>query len=330
MIEVSITNLPILSTKRKLNTMIANKLNPGDQIRIIAPSDSLSTLKPEVYQKACRILSEEFEVTFSRHCRECNKENSSKIKERVEDLHEAFEDTKVKAIIAATGGYNVNQILPYINESIIARNPKILCGFSDITALLNAIYAKIGLVTYYGADFATLGSSPDIEYTMNYVRKCLMNESPYEIKPSSSAKVYQSIQEGEAEAEGIIIGGNICTLNLLQGTEYMPDLNDKILFLEDQAGECFRYEFDRDLESLLQIKELTRLKGLVLGRFPKECHMTEENVKRMVSTKTKLKGIPIALNVDFGHVGVLTTFPIGGRAKIVIKKEGVCTTIVEH
>lgn len=94
--------------------------------------------------------------------------NSSSIQSRVEDLHNAFLDKNVKAILTCIGGFNVNQILEYIDYSIIKNNPKIICGFSDITALINAIFAKTGLVTYHGTHFSSFGFEKDIEYTNQY------------------------------------------------------------------------------------------------------------------------------------------------------------------
>lgn len=310
--------------------MIAPKLQLGEEIRIVAPSDSMCTLKSHVSKKALKILSKEFKVTQSKHCNGTRGEYSTNIVARVEDIHKAFEDPRVKMILACAGGYNVNQILEYLDYDLIRNNPKILCGFSDITALINAIYAKTGLVTYHGADFSVIGSTKDLNYTYGYFKKCLINEGPYFIEPSKDAKRYYAIQEGEAE--GKIVGGNICTLNLLQGTEFMPDITDKILFLEDQysTDEFFVCEFDRDLESLLQIQGVPSIKGLVFGRFDERSKMTMESVKQMIGTKKKLKDIPIAFNVDFGHMKEMVTFPIGGTARLSVQGEMVNLEILEH
>lgn len=229
--------------------MIPNKLSIGDEIRVIAPSMSLSVVKSEVFDKALKFLSDKgFVISFSKNSREIDEINSSSIQSRVEDLHDAFLDKNVKAILTCIGGFNVNQILEYIDYTIIKNNPKIICGFSDITALLNAIHAKTGLVTYHGTHFSSFGYDNNIDYTNHYYEKCLMKPDAYFIQPSQQAKEYCIIQEGSSQGE--IIGGNLCTLNLLQGTEFMPDLQDKILFLEDDniMGDYFTFEFERNLQ----------------------------------------------------------------------------------
>lgn len=311
--------------------MIANKIKIGDEIRVIAPSRSLSIVREGVFEKALKFLSDKgFVVSFSKNSRELDENNSSSIESRVEDLHDAFRDKNVKAILTCIGGFNVNQILEYIDYSVIENNPKILCGFSDITALLNAIYAKTGLVTYHGTHFSTFGFDDNIEYTNNYFEECLMKSEGYIIAPSEQAKEYHVIQEGFCQGE--IVGGNLCTLNLLQGTEFMPDLKGKILFLEDDniMGDYFTYEFERNLQSLIQTVGFNGVKGIIFGRFDSGCKMDIHTVKRMVSTKKQLKNIPIVFNVDFGHVLPFATFPVGGVAKIKAIGKSVSVEILNH
>lgn len=311
--------------------MIANKIKIGDEIRVIAPSRSLSIVRQEVFEKALKFLSDKgFIVSFSKNSREIDETNSSSIESRVEDLHDAFRDINVKAILTCIGGFNVNQILEYIDYTVIENNPKILCGFSDITALLNAIYAKTGLVTYHGTHFSTFGFDDNIEYTNNYFEECLIKSAGYIIEPSEQAKEYYVIQEGFCQGE--IIGGNLCTLNLLQGTEFMPDFKNKILFLEDDniMGDYFTYEFERNLQSLIQTVGFDGVKGIIFGRFDTGCKMDIHTIKRMVSTKKQLKNIPIVFNVDFGHVLPFATFPVGGVAKIKAIGKSVSVEILKH
>lgn len=227
--------------------MLAPKLNQGDEIRVIAPSRSLAIVHDEIFNKAlCYLEQQGFYVTFSKHSREKDDWNSLSVQLRAEDIHEAFLDNNVKAILTAIGGFNVNQILEHIDYKIIRQHPKILCGYSDITALLNAIYAKTRLITYHGAHFSTFGFETEQKYTQKAFFDCVMNESYLTLKPSQTAKEYTIIQHGVCE--GTIIGGNLCTLNLLQGTQFMPQADDIVLFLEDDniMGDYFIYEFDRN------------------------------------------------------------------------------------
>ena len=310
--------------------MIPPKLKKGDEIRIIAPSGSLSRVRTDVLERSLAYLDENgFRVTYSTNCREMDSFSSSSVESRAADLHEAFADPDVKAVMACIGGFNVNQILPYIDYDLIRANPKILCGYSDITALLNAVYARTGLVTYHAPHLAALGFLREREYTHKYLTACLMNEDPISVTPSETAGSYTVLQEGTCEGE--IAGGNLCTLNLLQGTPYMPDLRDKILFIEDDniMGDYFPYEFDRNLQSLLQVSGAESVRGIVFGRFDASCRLTEDTIRAIVKGKVPA-GIPVVFGTDFGHVFPMISFPVGGRVKLSANGEGIDLRITEH
>ncbi len=310
--------------------MIANKLKYGDEIRVIAPSSSLSRVRPDIYEQALSYLeAQRFKITFSRNSREKNEFMSSKIASRVEDIHEAFADDNVKMIITCIGGFNVNQILKHLDYDLIKTHPKILCGYSDITALLHAIYAKTGLVTYHGPHFSTFGFDKEAEYTQKYFFDCVMKDGPIFIQPSKTAEEYYIIQEGACEGE--IIGGNLCTLNLLQGTPYMPDLRDKVLFIEDDniMGDYFVYEFDRNLQSLLQVYGAESIRGIVFGRFEESCKLNKDVIKKVIKDKVS-PDIPVVFGVDFGHVFPMITFPIGGKVKLEARENELNIQILEH
>ncbi len=314
----------------EVNRMIASKLKSGDEIRVVSPSRSLSEVWPNAYQRAVEFWQKEgFRVSYSTHSRERNKYHSSSIESRVEDLHEAFLDPNVKMIITSLGGFNANQLLRHLNYDLIAKNPKILCGYSDVSALLNAIYAKTGLVTYHGPHYSTFGFDGESEYTREAFFSCLMDDSPFVVAPSKTALEYHTIQEGNCE--GTVIGGNLCTLNLLQGTCYMPDIRNKVLFLEDDniMGEYFTYEFDRNLESLLQIDGADTIKGIVFGRFEENCGMTLERITDIVRNKVP-SDIPVVFGTDFGHVFPIITFPVGGTVRVSASKENTRIVVVSH
>ena len=205
----------------------------------------------------------------------------------------------------------------------------ILCGYSDITVLLNSIYAKTGLITYHGPHFCSFGFENNRDYTNINFENCVMHDSVYNIVPSSEAGDYIIIQEGECE--GTIIGGNLRTLNLLQGTEFMPELENVILFLEDDniMDDYFTREFERNLQSLLQVRK-SKIQGVIFGRFADNCKMTREVITQIVKNKKQLKDIPIIFNVDFGHIFPFSTFPIGGMAKISAIDNKTSITITQH
>lgn len=311
--------------------IVPERLKVGDEIRVIAPSCSLNMIDVAIREIANSCFKEMgLKVSFSKNAELVDEFVSSSIEARIEDLHEAFTDKNIKGILTTIGGYNANQLLQYIDYEMIKNNPKIFCGFSDITVLSNAIFAKTGLVTYSGPHYSTFGMKKGIDYTKEYFKKCFFNDKPFAVEPSAEwsddpwfleqenrifykNEGYKIINKGVAE--GRIIGGNLCTLNLLQGTNYMPDLRDSILFLEDDEL-TFPENFDRDLQSLIHLPNFNQVKGIVFGRFQIVSKMTDELFLRIIQSKRELRSIPIVTNVDFGHTTPHITFPIGGLAKI--------------
>lgn len=321
-----------------MKKIYSKKLQAGDEIRVIAPSCSLGIILPVNREIANDRLSElGFNVTFGKNVEEIDEFRSSSIKSRVADLHKAFLDTKVKAVFAVIGGFNCNQLLKYIDWNIIKNNPKIFIGYSDTTALENAIFAKTGLVTYSGPAWSTFGQKLHFDYTLNHFKKCLMSDEVFAIKPSkdwSDDAWYKDQNKRElikndgwlvinkGQASGTLLGANLCTLNLLQGTEYFPDLKNSVLFLEDDE-ESKTGNFDRDLQSLIHQTSFKGVKGIVIGRFQNASKMDNEKLIKIIKNKAELKNMPVIANVDFGHTSPIITFPIGGEVNIDTKKKSI-------
>jgi len=321
------------------------KLEPGDRVCVIAPARSLSIISEDCRQIANKRLAQMgLKVIFSQHCEESNEFLSSSIKSRVEDLHIAFADAQIKAILTVIGGFNSNQLLQHINWDLIKKNPKIFCGFSDITALNNAIFAKTGLVTYSGPHYSTFGQKLYFDYTLEYFRKCLFSSAPFDILPSESwsddvwyedqnnrnliaNKGWLVINEGRAE--GTILGANLGTFNLLQGTEFMPQFKEAILFLEECAPAKI-WDFDRELQSIIHRSDFNQVKGLVVGRFQKVSKITNGQLIDIIKMKKELDNLPIIAGVDFGHTDPKITFPVGGIAKIIAHSHGSKIIISKH
>lgn len=325
-----------------MDKIIPEKLKQGDEVRIIAPSRNMNILGDDCIELAKKNLeSLGLKVTFGENI--SHEENAlygcASIKDRVSDLEKAFKDKNVKAILTVIGGFNTNQILEEIDYEIIKNNPKIICGYSDITALLHAITVKTGLVTYYGPHFSSLGMKNGLEYTMEYFKKIFFESNSISIEPSIewSNDLWFLDQEkrnfiknegmqiiNKGEGEGKIIGGNLCTLNLLQGTPYFKEEKENIiLFIEDDgiADKNFILEFDRNLVSLIQCIRPENIKGIIVGRAEQNCEMTLEKWQAIFESKKELKNIPIIINADFGHTTPQFTFPIGGYAKITVKEK---------
>ena len=154
------------------------KLKPGGHIRVIAPVRSLKLLSESSKQEAINRLERAgFKISFAKNVNEIDEFNSSSVESRIEDLHEAFSDKKVDAILTVIGGYNSNQLLQYLDYNLIAKNPKIICGFSDVTALNNAITAKTGMITYIGPHFSSWGMKHGFEYSEEFFKKCCMGRN---------------------------------------------------------------------------------------------------------------------------------------------------------
>jgi muramoyltetrapeptide carboxypeptidase len=328
-----------------MNLLFPQKLTAGDEIRVISPSRSLSIVSQETRAVANKRFEElGLKLTFGTHVEEIDDFNSSSTASRVADLHDAFSDPNVKGILTVVGGFNSNQLLREIDWSIVQNNPKVFCGYSDITALNNAILAKTGLVTYSGVHYSTFGMEAYFDYCLEYFKKCVMSNDPIDVKPREvwTDDVWFLDQQNrtpikndgwlvihEGQAQGSIRGGNLCTLNLLQGTEYMPDLTDTILFLEDDA-ESLPHHFDRNLVSLIQQPGFSGVQAIVIGRFQQASKMSNDLLVQMIQSKKELAHIPILANIDFGHTNPLITYPIGGEADLHVDKENPKLVVTKH
>ncbi len=326
--------------------MVPAKLKSGDEVRIIAPSRSMIMLGEDCKKIATeRLEALGLKVTFGKYVMEADSDYlSTSVEHRAQDLNDAFRDKNVKAILTVIGGFNSNQLLNYIDYEAIKENPKIFCGFSDITALSNAIHAKTGLVTYSGPHYSSFGMLKGFEYSLEYFKKMFFQDEEFEVLSSEkwSDDAWFIDQENrefidnegmfiinEGKAEGNIVGGNLCTLNLLQGTPYMPDISNKVLFLEDDdmAGKIYLMEFDRNLQSLMHMPEFKTVKGIVLGRSQKATEMNKEKWFKLIKNKPELKDIPVIAGVDFGHSTPIITFPIGGYVKLEASNNKIKLTI---
>lgn len=328
-----------------MNKIYPKKLKEGDLVSVIASASSLQIISEETREIADKYFEElGLRLTFGKHVDECDEFNSSSIESRIEDLHDAFLNPDVSAVIPVIGGFNSNQLLDYIDYDLIAKNPKIFCGYSDITAMGNAIYAKTGLVNYSGLSYSHFGKILDGEYNIEYFKKCLFSDDPIDIKASAKwddRRWWENQEDrtyfdnpgwkviNEGVAQGTIIGGNLCTLNLLQGTKYMPSLDNSILFIEDDH-EAKRGNFDRDLQSLIHQDGFKNVKGIVIGRFQIASDIGPDIVEKIVRSKKELNRIPVIANVDFGHTDPKICFPIGGEIEIDIKESGSKILITKH
>lgn len=310
------------------------KLKAGDEVRVVAPAKSfLPVFTSEMRSSAKKNLeSLGLVVTFGDFVDEADELFSATVEHRLFDLHNAFRDPNVKAILSVQGGSQSNQLLKFLDYELIGANPKILCGMSDITALTNAIYKKTGIVTYSGPGFTLFKESSTVKYTLEYFQRALFSDEPIVLEPSqlySDKRAIDEVRNNEGywimnpgESQGTIIGGNLITMNMLQGSEFMPDLSGCILFVEDNDKESNR-AFANHLQAIVNQPNFSGVKGLVIGRFQDGTQMTRELLGKILATKPELRRMPIVANVDFGHTVPMITFPIGGKA--VLKVDSVAS-----
>ena len=304
------------------------KLKKGDHIRVVSPSSSIQSIGGFDANVRAKEKLEElgFDLSFSSNYFEHDLFDSASIASRVEDLHEAFADPSVDAILATIGGFNCNELLPYLDYDLIAQNPKIFCGYSDTTALLNAIYAKTGMQTYMGPSYSSFKMKEGQEYQSQSWLKAVTQDD-YDLVPSkewSSDPWYDPTQPrhfmptewkvyNAGSALGTIIGGNLSTFSLLRGTPYAPQAENYILFVEEAEGYPPEH-FLRELAALLQAYPSPQ--AVIIGRFPKECEMTEEILLAILDKHPLLKNIPVLYDVDFAHTQPLFTITIGAQAAL--------------
>lgn len=319
-----------------LNTTTPTKLTVGDHIRVLSPSSSVASIggfDANLPAKA-RLEALGFVVSFSKNYFKHDVFGSASIQDRVDDIHEAFLDNSVKAILATIGGFNCNELLPYLDYDLIKNNPKIICGYSDTTALLNAIYAKTGLITYMGASY----SSFKMDVLQDYQSTMWLNamtQTHYTLIPSkywSSDAWYlpnalRTLFDTQWKiythgiAQGVIIGGNLATFCLLNGTPFAPksviENQAYVLFLEAAEGYTPQ-DILRQFTAVMQ--NYPDPQALILGRFPKECQINEPLLHEMLSRFAYLKTIPVIYDTDFAHTQPLFTMGIGAMAYVDTQK----------
>jgi muramoyltetrapeptide carboxypeptidase LdcA involved in peptidoglycan recycling len=283
-----------------------------------------------------RLESLGFTVSFGAHCEATDPRfrDSSSIEHRIADLHEAFRDPTVDAILTIIGGFSANQLLDSIDYDLIRSNPKVFCGFSDITTFQNAFLEKAGLISFSGPHWSTFGMEKELEYTVEQFVRVLCQSEPNEwisVPPSLRWRDdawfmdplpknlfendgYQVVQRGIAT--GTIVGGNVDVLGLLRGTPYFPLKKDIILFLE--GTQDVKYEhFDQLFQALLYIPTFKdSIRGIVIGRFQMNSKISIQDLKHIFETKKLDPSIPIVYGLDFGHTTPHFPIPIGGQCKI--------------
>lgn len=290
------------------------KLNRGDTIGVVAPSAPIVGINIEQLEDARKIVEKDgFKVKYSKNLFLNTNGYSSTAKEKAEDINEMFKDKEVKMIWCAKGGASSNTTFEYLDYELIKNNPKIICGYSDITSLTNIITEKTGLVTFSGTNFKTIATD-ETDYSYKEAIKRFVNGS---LVIGKSGEEYKTIQEGTAEGE--LIGGNLNLISELVSGKYSIDFKDKILFLEELGLETDPEKASNFLYYLRQNGVFDKIKGLWIGNYEHESEFAlEKIVTDVLENKYKF---PIIKSNNFGHTETKTVIPIGTKARIDTSKD---------
>jgi muramoyltetrapeptide carboxypeptidase len=295
-------------------------LRPGDTIMFVAPAgpldrERMARARQRLEARGYRVVERDdlfFEEGYL----------AGDDARRADELMQAFLDPDVDAIFPGTGGYGTMRILERLDYAAIRAHPKILVGFSDITALHAAINRRAGLVTFHGpSPMWTLGGADaPTTFTEHYFFRALEDPSGYEIEiPAESP---QPFAWGTGRATGRLVGGNLSMISALEGTPYAIDTRDAILLIED-VGEA-PYRVDRMLRQLQLAGKLQQLRGAIIGQFTRvydreadeereDPRYTAEGVIRQYFENL---GIPVLVNFPVGHHSMNGTLPMGGLVEV--------------
>ena len=289
--------------------IIPEKLKIGDIIGVVAPSGPIINEKVEEVNKAKEIIENlGFKVKFSKNLFANTNGYSATAQEKAEDINEMFVDKEIKMIWCAKGGENSNSTFEYLDYDAIKENPKIICGYSDITSLTNMITEKTRLVTFSGTNFKTIATD-ETDYSIKEALKRFADES---LEFGETKIGYQTIQSGVAE--GQLIGGNLSLTRGMVAGKYSIDFTDKILFLEELGFETGPALVSNYLYYMKQNGVFDKVKGIWIGNYINESGIKLEDIVVDV-IGSEFKG-PIIKSENFGHTETKTVIPIGTKARI--------------
>lgn len=302
--------LPAISLLQNNSTLKKPKrLQPGNTIAITAPAGAVfHPEKLDAAKAALQGLGLNVKVGESITRRTGYLAGSDA--ERAQELMGFLADPEVHGILAARGGWGCARLLNHLDFTSIPETPKVLCGFSDLTFLLNMFYSQLGWTTFHGP----VGLNTWSPATISSFKELLM-EAKMPVHQNSDAVVYT-----HGTAEGRLIGGNIAVLTTLIGTAWMPNLQDAILFLEETEEEP--YAIDRMLTHLQQANVLNQVKAVVIGTCNK---CTAEKPEESFTLHEVLQHhfnnfrVPVISGFSFGHTIDKITLPVGVRAKVDTK-----------
>ena len=308
------TNLPIIIKPRKLK--------PGETIALVSPASAIVDREEvEISQENISALG--FKPKLASHLLERRGYLAGDDKMRAADINAQFADPSVAGIMAMRGGWGCARVLPLLDYDLINKNPKVLIGYSDVTSLLLAIFARTGLVTFHGP----IALDPWHSFSVDYFKRLLLEgETPLMSNPTEIGDHLTQLEDrvqtiNQGRTSGPLAGGCLTIISSLLGSSYLPDWRGTVLFVEDVHEDIYRV--DRMLTQLKLTGVLSQIKGFIFGRCT-ECEPGEGygslTLEQVFDDHIRPLGIPAWYGSMIGHIPKKFTVPIGIRAEIDAEK----------
>lgn len=297
------------------------RLKPGDMVGLVAPASAIyQDVEVDVARESLEALG--LKVKIGQHLRDKHGYLAGDDKARAEDINTFFKDDDLNGVIAIRGGWGSARLLPYLDFDAIKKNPKVLLGYSDITALHNAIHAKTGLITFHGP----VGLGRWDSWSVDWLKRVLFNGEAVTMSNKKDLSDRNSLTQVDnrtrtitsGKARGKMLGGNLTVLTAILGSSYVPDYSGSILFLEDVQENLYR--IDRMLTSLKLAGILDKAKGVVFGMCS-QCGPGNDNyaaltMEEILADHIKTLGVPAWQGAMIGHDTPQWTVPFGLEVEI--------------
>lgn len=294
-----------------MKEFLPKPIRKGDTIRLICPSGAIRT--PDSLPRSVQTMEEMgFKVQVGEGCLRKYGYFGGTDEERAREVENAFMDDNCDAIVCIRGGYGTARCLSQLRYDLIAAHPKRFFGFSDITALHQAIHLKTGMITFHSPMPGYL-TRPEDQYTRSYFMQAMTEESIEGTLKNPENDPAVCVQGGVAE--GRLSGGNLSLVASLIGTPWEPDYTGKILMLEDVNEHTYRV--DGMLSHLRNAGVFEKCAGVCLGQFT-DCDNEDDRfgftLRQIVEDLVVPAGKPVMMNMRFGHCTPTFTFPVGVKA----------------
>ncbi len=294
--------------------LLPPRLQPGDTVALVNPSGAIYEAAPYAYAAEV-IAALGFKLREAPNLRARYGHFAGTDAQRAGDLNAMFADASVQGILAMSGGSGASRLLPLLDYETMRRNPKFLGGFSDITALLNAVHARTGLVTFHGP----MGTSDWNEFSATGFRgtvvegRSMLLATPVEKADSLAPRSERIVTLRGGTARGRLLGGNLAVLSSMAGSPYWPVFDGAVLFLEEVNE--YIYRVDRMLSTLKNAGVLQRLSGVVLGAFtncgPGDGHFGTLTLDEVFADYFRPLDVPVFRGALIGHIRRKHTVPVG-------------------